>query len=126
MFDFISKRVVKKEKKVLDDYFAIRENVFEYFGYKERARAYPIDDMRDVYWSRDDTHIYWSYKKEHQQQCLKQFHDYQNIPDDDAYSDVLLEGPWISIDGKYTLFLEDTQTDGNVFLRIFDNAKKVG
>ena len=37
--------------KLLDDYFSIQKQVYEYFGYKEDWVVIPIDDARECYWA---------------------------------------------------------------------------
>lgn len=35
--------------KQLDDYFALQQAIFQYFGYREDWRILPLDDCREFY-----------------------------------------------------------------------------
>lgn len=39
--------------KLLDDYFAIQQQVFDYFGYVEDWRRFVLDDQCEQYWRLD-------------------------------------------------------------------------
>ena len=37
--------------QVLDEYFKLQKQIFEYFGYKEDWVVIPIEDSREYFWS---------------------------------------------------------------------------
>jgi hypothetical protein len=101
--------------QLLKDYFKLEKEIKNYFGYEEQWRAIPLDDMTNDYWFITDSECIWS--------------------DEPISLDKILEvGPHYSssLYGRksvyeredFTMVCVDTQTDGNIFLMIFDNAKK--
>jgi hypothetical protein len=103
--------------KELDSYNKALEAVYNYFGYKENWRVFPIDDRRNYWWRIDDLG------------CEVRFYDtkkaYEKEDDSHTYSDEILPQKGIYEGKDYTMILVDTHTDGNVFLAIYDNNKKL-
>jgi len=103
--------------KILDDYFKLQNEIYEYFGYAEDWVVIPIDDAREYYWSLLLDNVGFAktikeleneegeyYENEIYKQCFLPKHVYR---------------------GKdYTMICVDTHTDGNKFLQIFDNSKE--
>ena len=100
--------------KILDRYNSILEELYNYFGYTEGWKVYPIDDSREYFWiiKRDCVEFYDT--KE----------DYLNGNEDSMYENEIINKS-IFIGADYTAIIVDTHTDGNKFLQIFDNAKKL-
>lgn len=108
--------------KLMDDYNAAVEAVHQYFGYVEDWVVIPLDDGRDYFW-----HIYGGeahggrlcYAKTEEE--LKTGHgDYYESR---IYTQRFLP-KWVYRAKDYTLVSIDTQTDGNRFLIVLDNAKE--
>lgn len=110
--------------ELLNDYFKLREELFEYFGYKEDRSVIPISGYTKYWWQLEgegpgpeivrfaDT--------------VKEFNDQEgNYYEEEIYTQRYLP-KWVYRGKDYTMVCVDTQTDGNKFLSIFDNAKEVG
>lgn len=102
----------------LDRYFELQEKIYNYFSYIEDWCVFPINDSRDYYWSIKGDNVYFAKNEE-------------NVFDgtiDDGYSNEIYHQRFLSkaiYEGKeYTMIVVDTHTDGNKFLRIFDNKKR--
>lgn len=99
--------------KKLTEYFALEKEIHSYFGYQENWQAFPLEDARDYYWAICDDEVYFSEDKD-------------NI---NYYSNSILKSrflPKAIYEGvEFTMIVVDTHTDGNRFLQIFDNSKKV-
>lgn len=109
---------ISKGNGILDAYQEAHEAVYEYFGYTEGYVALPFDDARDYYWMLvHDSTVYFAETKE-------------EVNDDNAtYSNEVLtsrhiENPIVR-KKDLTMIAVDTNTDGNKFLQIFDNAKEL-
>lgn len=117
--------------KELDEYFKLQQTIYDLFEYKEAWRVYPLDDMRDVWWSIEGDTVYWSEKQENYQKLIDQEYDIDDIPDDDVYSGEIRESRHLdksvyeNTDKTFTMIIVDTNTDFNVFLMIFDNTKRL-
>lgn len=104
----------------LDNYFSLQHEIFKHFGYTEDWRVIPLDDCREVYWR-----LYG------QGPGAVRFADTVEAldgPDDNYYEDEIYTQrflkKWVYRTATHTLVCVDTHTDGNKFLRIFDNAKE--
>jgi len=105
--------------KLVDEYFNIQEKIYDYFGYHEQGRAIPMEDRRQYYWYMDnDKQVHYAKSAEElQKQDGKYYVDKLYRPRIGNLENILVgEG--------YTMIAVDTQTNGNVFLAIFDNDKK--
>ena len=103
-------------KKCLEQYLSMEKEIHKLFGYVQEWRVYPIQDMTGVYW------------------CVPQHSDYElrfsqtidglgaDIGDDPEYS---VEVKRIFACDGFTMLHVDTHTDGNQFLYILDNKKKI-
>lgn len=106
--------------KLLDDYLAGREQVFAYFGYVEDWRAIPIDDARAYYWRLDGEGPGTVRFAE----TAEQLDDADgNYYEDEIYTQRHLP-KWVYRGEAFTMVCCDPHTDGNVFLRIFDNERE--
>lgn len=118
--------------KLLDSYFNLQEDIFEYFGYKEDWRVYPIVDSRAVFWHLDEANdtIHFSYDEDNMKKLVANDFDYDrdDINENDYYANDVLPDRFLPKSvyrgDEYTMILVDTNTDGNRFLRVFDNIKE--
>lgn len=105
--------------KLLDEEQRIRQEIFDYFGYKEDWKVLPFDDGREFYWFLDGDEVRFNPSKV----------DLLQDDNDTGYSNVIWNYrhlPKQEYRGeKYTMLIVDTQTDDNKFLQIFDNTKKI-
>jgi hypothetical protein len=106
--------------KLLDDYLTLKEQVFEYFGYVEDYRAIPIEDSREFYWrlyGEGPGDVQFS---ENESKLDDPEMDYY---ENEIYTQRFLPR-WVYRGKEFTMVCVDTHTDGNQFMRIFDNSKE--
>ena len=132
--------------KVLDNYLKFQKELFAYFGYVEDWVAIPIDDARDYYWfveqGEHGAHpgkgrVGFAESKEVLMQAFQAtggrgvLHvEYCGLPIPEAYYENSIYTQrflpkWVYEGEEYTMICVDTHTDGNKFLQIFDNSKKM-
>jgi len=121
--------------KILNDYCKLQEEIYKYFGYVEDWVAYPIDDRTDYYWNLElenhgnpeDEGFYQSGDVFYAES--KKFAEDRDGDEKDGYSNEIYHQrflPKAVYEGKdYTMIVVDTHTDGNKFLAIYDNKKRV-
>ena len=99
--------------KLLDEYFSIQRQLFEYFGYEENWRVIPIDDCRGSLWSTDGTTVV---------RFADKIEDFAtgNYYENEIYTQRHLP-KWVYRGEEFTMIVVDTHTDGNKFLQIFNN-----
>lgn len=101
--------------KELDDYFTLQKEIYDYFGYVEDWCVFPLDDRRDYTWKFDDdinpsSVLFFDAKGE-------------EFGDEIMHNRFLPRSVW---DGEeFTMILVDTHTDGNKFLAIYANDKRL-
>lgn len=104
--------------KLLDDYFNLRNQVFDYFGYVEDWKVIPLDDSRGYYWrlSDEDTVEFADTEEELESQSGNYYENeifpYCHLP------------KHVYRGEEYTMVVVDTRTDGNKFLQILSNCKE--
>jgi|SRR5581483_4296168 len=110
--------------KDLDDYLALQNKIFKYFGYQEDWRVIPIDDRRQMYWS-----INGPLDSSQTEIIYHQDRDTVIAQDGNHYCDTLYTQrflpKWVYEGPDFTMVAVNTHVDGNQFLAIFDNAKRV-
>jgi len=115
--------------KQLDDYFKLQKEIFDYFGYVEDWVAIPIDDARDYVWTLDaeyDDNGKVIGGEVRFAETLKELENWEagKYYSNEIYTQRFLP-KWVYTTNDYTMICVDTHTDGNKFLQIFDNSKKV-
>ncbi len=104
--------------EALDNYNKSQEEIYNYFGFKEGCRVFPIDDCRDYWWKMNDTDVYFFDSQEaYSKQDLDHYY-HNKILHLHSYPTAVYEG------AEYTMIMVDTKTDGNKYLAIFHNLKK--
>jgi hypothetical protein len=105
--------------KMFDDYFKLQADIHDFFGYAENWRVIPLEDSRECYW----------YIPEDENVVRFADNRVELKTNDDYYEDAIYKQRFLT---KYvyrtdthTLISVDTHTDGNKFLRIFDNNKEI-
>jgi len=106
--------------ELLDKFNAVRQEIFNYFGYKEDWRVLPLDDAREYFWSLDGLGP-GTVKFADTEDELKD--ESGNYYEDEIYTQRHLP-QWVYRGEHFTMVVVDTNTDGNQFLRIFDNDKE--
>jgi hypothetical protein len=108
--------------QLLNEYNAKRQELFDYFGYVEDWRVFPVDDATMYYWrlsgnGREEEVLFAD--------TLEELNDETgNFYSNEIYTQRFLP-KWVYRGADYTMVVVDTHTDGNKFLQIFDNAKEV-
>ena len=105
--------------KLLDEYFKLQKEIYDYFGYEEDWVVIPIDDATDMYWEVDEDKVTFAYSIEQ----LKDT-DAEDYYQNEIYKQRFLP-KWVYPGKDYTMICVDTCVDGNKFLQIFNNAKQV-
>ncbi len=103
--------------QLLDNYLALQKQIFEYFGYQENWRVFPIDDCRGSLWTTDGTKVV---RFADELEAFSTGNFYEN----EIYTQRHLP-KWVYRGPEFTMIVVDTHTDGNKFLQIFDNAKEL-
>ena len=104
--------------EMLDEYLYAQNFIYDYFGYVENWRAFPIDDRREYFWrlDEDETEVAFS--------SQESMEDEDHLYIDTVYTYRHLD-KWVYRAADFTMILVDTMVDGNKFLAIYDNAKEV-
>ena len=104
--------------KLLDDYFKVQKELYDYFGYVENWRVIPVDDATEYYWTTDNT-TFVNFAETEEELFDGSGNHYSN----EIYTQRFLSR-WVYRAEDYTMICVDTHTDGNKFLQIFDNKKE--
>jgi hypothetical protein len=121
--------------QLLDEYFKLQSEIYDYFGYVEDWVVIPIDDRREYYWSIEgeetDGQVYFTKSKENHEALVANNYDWDQdgVDGNDVYSDEIYTQrhlpKWVYRGSEYTMICIDTHTDGNKFLAIYDNTKEI-
>jgi hypothetical protein len=108
--------------KILNKYFKLQKEIYDYFDYQEDWVKIPIDDATDCYWKIQGTETRGSviFAKEKKYLINGSGDTYSN----EIYTQRFLK-KWVYRAEDYTMICVDTHCDGNKFLQIFDNSKEV-
>ena len=109
--------------KLVDDFFDIRQKIFDYFGYQEDWVAIPIDDRRALYWQLNEEPSGRGEVIYHETRLTNEM-----VVDGAHYSNSIYTQrflpKWVYRGEDYTMICVDTYTDGNKFLAIYSNDKE--
>jgi len=106
--------------ELLNDYFKIQKQLYDYFGYVEDWVVIPIDDGSEYFWMLNEVEGFVRFAKTKEQLFSNDCDYYENK----IYTQRFLS-KWVYPAKDYTMICVDTRTDGNKFLQIFDNNKCV-
>ncbi len=109
---------------ILDDYIALQNQIFDYFGYVEDWRRLPLEDSREFYWfltMNESGGGFVTFAETREQLTNEEAGDYYS---DEIFTQRHLP-KWVYRGEDYTMVCVDTHTDGNQFLRIFRNEKEI-
>lgn len=110
--------------KLLTDYMNLQRQIYDYFGYVEDWVVIPLVDH---------TEFPWALTGEGSGDVVRYAETVRQLEDKDGRGDYC-ECPiytqrflpkWVYKGADYTMVVMDTQVDGNKFLAVFDNAKKL-
>lgn len=117
-------KAIPPDKHVIDLLFELIDEVHEYFGYKEDWAVIPLQDSREFYWTL--------YEEANGGGHVRFAGDIETLKDEDSghyFEDMIYTqrflSKWVYRTEKHTMVSVDTRTDGNKFLRIFDNEKEI-
>lgn len=109
--------------KTLSAYFALQQEIYDHFGYVEDWVAIPLQDQTEYSWfligDGPGTVVYST--KPFTEATMT---DGAAIYGSPIYTQRHLP-KWVYRAADYTMVCENTQTDGNKFLSVFDNALEV-
>jgi hypothetical protein len=106
--------------KLLDEYFNIQKQIYDYFGYKEDWVIIPIDDRRNYVWYLDGDFVNYIEEKNN---ISEKWHSLEYYADE-IYTQRFLP-KWVYQAKEFTMICVDTHIDGNKFLAIYDNNKEL-
>ena len=99
--------------ELIEQYHEAEEELHERFGFLKRWRAFPIDNLTELYWFDDGDRVYYS-DVVFTEESIKDGHQLYTATLNDKHQK----------DG-FTMILGDTESDGNIFLMIFDDLKEL-
>jgi len=106
---------------LIDKYFNILQEVYDYFGYREGWRTFAVVDYREYVWDLIDGDDRVGYS--HGPITEESIEYGMDIFDSEVFT-YTNQTKWTYEKEDYTMILLDTQTDGNIDLAIFDNKKR--
>lgn len=109
-------------EQLIDTYFSTQKRIFEYFGYEEDWVKIPLSShLADYWWYDDLTKQVWYSDNGFTVDSV--------MAGEDLYSGTLYTqrflSKWIYETPDHTMICVDTHCDGNKFLMVFDNTKKL-
>jgi len=104
--------------KLLDDYFKLQKEIYNYFGYKEDWVIIPLDDQTDCFWTLNEGEGYVRFAE-----TKEKLNSNGNYYENEIYTQRFLP-KWVYRGKDFTMICVDTHTDGNKFLQVFDNKKE--
>lgn len=109
--------------ELLKQYFELQNKIYDYFGYVEDGVVIPLDDCTDCFWVIQDNEVGYS---ENEKEILDWINGEggEELYVDSIYTQRFLP-KWIYRTPDFMMVCCDPHTDGNKFLRVFDNTKEV-
>jgi hypothetical protein len=117
--------------ELLNKYFELQKEIYNYFGYKEGFVSAEIDDCRKYFWTLKndfEEEISFSLMEENQINSLKDMEEDDEWvePEYNFYLCNSNHFPKVVFRGEdYTMIVIDTQVENNILLSIFDNKKEL-
>lgn len=113
--------------QLLTDYFSSIKKVHDYFGYVEDWVTIPLDDATEYVWELSQNENGSGYVRFALHKCELPSDDNEEggeYYENEIYTQRFLP-KWVYRGEEYTMVCVDTRTDGNKYLRIFDNSKEL-
>lgn len=119
IFGIEVKQGMKMIENMLTEHRKSQENIFDYFGHKETARNYPLEDQTDNFWTLKGS-------------TLRISESDSGLKDDDDCWEFKLLPAHLSREDKniyakndYTMMLCDTFSNGNYVLCVLKNSNQI-
>ena len=109
--------------KLLDNYFKLQKEIYDYFGYVEDWVVIPLEDNTEFYWYLTGEDYGHSVVYGHSKEQLMDVGSL-NFYSATIYTQRFLP-KWVYRGEEYTMVCADTHTDGNKFLMIFSNNLEI-
>jgi hypothetical protein len=103
--------------KLLEDYFKIQKEIYDYFGYVEDWKVIPINGATEYFWWEDGETVHFADSEDSLKSMIGNYYEHE------IYTQRFLP-KWVYRGKDFTMICVDTRTDGNKFLQIFDNSKE--
>jgi hypothetical protein len=104
--------------ELLETYFKIQKEIYDYFGYIEDWVVIPLDDCTSYFWILlEETNGRGSVRFADTEKQLYGSGDYY---EDEIYTQRFLP-KWVYRSKDYTMVCANPNVDGNKFLRVFSN-----
>lgn len=110
-------------KQLLSSYLKLKKEIHAYFGYREDWVTIPLEDGTSYYWALSENEHGGGKVNYHETPLTKEFIESGGHYSAVVYTQRFLP-KWIYRTEDYTMICVDTQTDGNKYLMVFDNAKE--
>jgi hypothetical protein len=108
--------------QLIENYFGLKQQICDYFGYKEDWVVIPFQDCLKYYWmliGGDTGKVAYS----DDPFTLESITSGERLYSGSVYTQRFLP-KWVYRTKDHTMISVDTRTDGNKFLMIFDNTKE--
>jgi len=110
--------------EILDQYFKLQKEIYDYFGYVEDWVVIPLDDERGSWWfleqGADGKGFVYHWRDREAVGTFTDSGGYKSV----IYTQRFLPR-WVYRGAEYTMICIDTQTDGNKFLTVFSNDREL-
>lgn len=113
-------KITNLNDDIIDTYFKLQQGIHDYFNYKEDWKVIPLEDTREYYWFVDEDSNIVRFADS----VDLLLHSDGAYYEDEIYTQRFLT-KFVYRADNFTMISVDTHTDGNKFLRIFDNNKEV-
>lgn len=118
------------DNEIVDKYFKLQQDIYSLFGYVEQWTVFPLEDRRQYFWFVSEHRVWYSSKKSNLDAVVAHYlesneleWDITNVDSGDIYIDEKCSPLHTAND--LAMVQVDTNTDGNVFLAIYDIGKQV-
>lgn len=105
--------------ELLDKYFKLQKEIYDYFGYVEDWVVIPLDDSTEYFWFINETTGQIGFALDENDLKNQDGNYYENT----IYTQRFLK-KWVYRGKDFTMVCADTHCDGNKFLQVFDNKKE--
>lgn len=102
---------------IIDMYFKLRDDVYNYFNFTEDWVILPLMDYREYYWTINDKTVIFGDKDDVVERN-------GNHCEEEIYTQRFYD-KWVYESEKYTMIFVDTHCDGNKWFSVFDNSKNI-
>lgn len=109
--------------EAITEYFELAKQIHEAFGYQEDWVTIPMRDVREYYWHLTGEGSGDSVRSADTKEALED-EEAGEYYEDEIYTQRFLS-KYVYRTDEFTMICVDTNTDGNKFLQIFDNAKEI-